>query len=443
MDLSMFAGELVVIVGLALLNGLLSMSEMAMVSARKFRLQQKASEGSSRAKTALALINEPSQFLASIQIGITLIGVFAGAFGGANIAAELERILLDYPLVAAYAPAVSMSIVVMIVTLLSLVLGELVPKRLALGHAETISLIVAKPIKLLSILSQPAVKFLSMLTEGILKLLRYKTPTDEGVTEDEVRMMVEQGTQSGVFEKEEESIINRTFRLSDQAVSEVMTQRLQLVCLDVDDEIDFNIQKIVESHHSFFPVYEESIDKVIGIISVKKLFAFQRVGALTEIRGHLEEPLFVAESMAALKLLEMFKTSGNHFAIVIDEYGGLSGAVTAIDLLESIVGDLPDSRQKQFDNAVQREDGSWLIDGIMNISKLEGLLKFPEKDFLGTEYQTLGGFIMGELGKIPKEGEIVHWKGWSFEVMDMDGNRVDKVLIVLPKVTERDPDEDG
>jgi putative hemolysin len=443
MDLSMFAGELVVIVGLALLNGLLSMSEMAMVSARKFRLQQKASEGSSRAKTALALINEPSQFLASIQIGITLIGVFAGAFGGANITAELERNLLNYPLAAPYASAISMGIVVMVVTLLSLVLGELVPKRLALGHAETISLIVAKPIKLLSIISLPAVKFLSMLTEGILKLLRYKTPTEEGVTEDEVRMMVEQGTQLGVFEKEEESIINRTFRLSDQAVSEVMTQRLQLVCLDVDDEIDFNVQKIVESHHSFFPVYEESIDKVIGIISVKKLFAFQRVGALTEIRGHLEEPLYVAESMAALKLLEMFKTSGNHFAIVIDEYGGLSGAVTAIDLLESIVGDLPDSRQKQFDNAVQREDGSWLIDGIMNISKLEGLLKFPEKDFLGHEYQTLGGFIMGELGKIPKEGEIVHWKNWTFEVMDMDGNRVDKVLIVLPKETERDPDDDG
>ncbi|RYZ78759.1 MAG: DUF21 domain-containing protein, partial [Proteobacteria bacterium] len=242
MDFSIFATEFFVIVCLALLNGVLAMSEMAMVSARKFRLQQKASEGSSRAKTALSLINEPSAFLASIQIGITLIGVFAGAFGGANIAEELERILKEYPLIASYAPAISMGIVVMTVTLLSLVLGELVPKRLALGHADTISLIVAKPIKLLSVICSPAVKFLSLLTEGILKLLRYKTPDDQGVTEDEVRMMVEQGTQSGVFEKEEESIINRTFRLSDQQVSEVMTQRLQLVCLNIDDAREDNLK---------------------------------------------------------------------------------------------------------------------------------------------------------------------------------------------------------
>ncbi|RYZ65249.1 MAG: DUF21 domain-containing protein, partial [Proteobacteria bacterium] len=226
MDLSVLASEFVIIVLLALLNGVLAMSEMAMVSARKMRLQKLATEGSLRARTAIKLINEPSNFLAAIQIGITAIGVFAGAFGGANIADQLKDMLLNYPLIAPYADGVSMGIVVALVTLLSLVLGELVPKRLALGHADSISLIVATPIRWLAWIATPAVKFLSFLTEAILKLLRFKAPDDSGVTEDEVRMMVEQGTQSGVFEREEESIIKRTFRLSDQRVDEVMTQRL-------------------------------------------------------------------------------------------------------------------------------------------------------------------------------------------------------------------------
>ncbi len=438
MDLSVLASEFTIIVVLALLNGALAMSEMAMVSARKMRLQKLASQGSSRAKTALELINEPSQFLASIQIGITAIGVFAGAFGGANIADQLKAMLEAYPLVAPYAEGISMGCVVATVTLLSLVLGELVPKRLALGHADSISLIVAKPIQWLSWVSTPAVRFLSVMTEAILKILRYKAPTDDGVTEDEVRMMVEQGTQSGVFEREEESIIKRTFRLSDQRVDEVMTQRLQLVCLDIEDDLEENLNKMIECNHTFFPLYEGSIDKVVGVVSIKKLFGVLKGGRNIDLRHEMEEPLYVAESMAALKILEIFKTSGKHFAVVIDEYGGLSGVVTVMDLLEGIVGDLPDSTQGTPEEFYRREDGTWLVDGITNINKVEDILKFPEKDFLGTDYQTLGGFIMGSLGKIPSTGDKVNFKGYRFEVMDMDGNRVDKVLIVVPKTHDDD-----
>ncbi|RZA15132.1 MAG: HlyC/CorC family transporter [Proteobacteria bacterium] len=443
MNLSVLASEFTIIVALALLNGALSMSEMAMVSARRMRLQKLASEGSSRAKTALALINEPSNFLAAIQIGITAIGVFAGAFGGANIAEQLQGMLETYPIVAPYAEGMSIGSVVFVVTLLSLVLGELVPKRLALGHADTISLFVAKPIRGLAWIATPAVKCLSLLTEGILKLLRYKDPTDGGVTEDEVRMMVEQGTETGVFEKSEESIIKRTFRLSDQRVDEVMTQRLQLVSLDIEDPLEDNLKKIVQSNHTFFPIYEGTIDKVIGIVSVKKLFGQHIAGFPINLRNVMEEPLFVAESTAALKLLEMFKSSGKHFAIIIDEYGGLSGVATIMDMLEGIFGDMPDASQGGYDEFFQREDGTWLVDGISNLTKVEDVIGFPEKNFLGTEYQTLGGFLMGELGRIPVVGDTIAFKSYRFEVMDMDGNRVDKVLITVPPPSNLDEDTSG
>jgi putative hemolysin len=443
MDLSALSSEFITIVALALLNGALAMSEMAMVSARRIRLQKLASEGSSRAKAALALINEPSNFLAAIQIGITTIGVFAGAFGGANISAQLQGMLESYPLIAPYAEGVSIGSVVFIVTLLSLVLGELVPKRLALGHADSISLFVAKPIRGLAWIATPAVKFLSLLTEGILKLLRYKDPVDSGVTEDEVRMMVEQGTETGVFEKAEESIIKRTFRLSDQRVDEVMTQRLQLVSLDIEDPLEINLKKIVDSNHTFFPVYEGTVDRVIGIVSVKKLFGRHIAGDALNLREIMEEPLFVAESTAALKLLEIFKSSGKHFAIVIDEYGGLSGVATIMDMLEGIFGDMPDASQGGYDEFFQRDDGSWLVDGITNLTKVGDVLNFPETNFLGTDYQTLGGFLMGELGRIPQVGDTIQFKGYRFEVMDMDGNRVDKVLVNIPPPSSSEEDPTG
>jgi putative hemolysin len=431
MEPSDFLFELAIIVALALLNGVLSMSEMAMVSARKIRLQQLANQGSSGARTALKLLEEPSRFLAAIQIGITLIGVFAGAFGGANIAEQLSKALAEIPATAPYADAIGLGSVVFLVTILSLVLGELVPKRLALGHAEGLAVLMARPISLLALVARPAVKFLSGATEGILRLFRYRQPEDAPVSDDEVRILVEQGTQAGVFEREEETIIKRTLKLSDRSVSEVMTLRHQLVCLDITDPIEENLERIRSSRHSYFPVYEENIDHIVGVVSVKKLFAAASQNQPFDLKSATEDALFMAESMPALKLLEMFKKSGKHFAIVIDEYGGLSGIVTVVDLLESIVGDLPDEHEHAPEGAIKREDGTWLIDGVLSLSKVSDLVLEMDENFFPDDYQTLGGFMMGELGHIPRAGERLMWKGWWFEVMDMDGNRVDKVLVSL------------
>ncbi|WP_141734332.1 hemolysin family protein [Oligoflexus tunisiensis] len=433
MDPGTLALELGFIIALALFNGVLSMSEMAMVSARKIRLQQAAKEGSSGAKAALKLLEEPSRFLAAIQIGITLIGVFAGAFGGANMAEKLGNFLSQFPLLAPYASSIGLGSVVLLVTLLSLILGELVPKRLALGYAEGLAILMARPITWLAFISRPAVHFLSAMTEGILKLFRYQQPKDPPVTDDEVKILIEQGRQAGVFEKEEETIFKRTLKLSDRSVSEVMTQRLHLVCLNIDEPIAGLMEKISQSIHSYFPVYKGNIDEIVGVVSIKHLFSLTSRNLPVDLKSIMQEPVFIPESMAALKLLGKFKSTGKHFAVVIDEYGGLSGVVTVIDLLESIVGDLPSEHDKESHGAFEREDGSWLTDGILSLERLSEFVPVPERGFFEDDFQTLGGFIMGELGHIPQVGEKVMWKGWYFEVMDMDGNRVDKVLIYPPR----------
>lgn len=429
MDPGTLALELVFIVVLALTNGLLSMSEMAMVSSRKIRLQQAAQNGSSGAKAALKLLEEPSRFLAAIQIGITLIGVFAGAFGGANMSEQISKVLADVPVLAPYAEPIGLGIVVILVTLLSLILGELVPKRLALGNSEGIAILMARPIMGISFVSRPAVRFLSAATEGILKVFRYKEPAEPPVTDEEVTFLVKQGAESGVFEREEESIIRRTLRLSDKTVDEVMTQRIHLVCLDIDDPIEVQLEKIKKAKHSDYPVYQGSMDHIIGMVSMKQIFEKIIENKPIELKSLMQDALYVPETMAALKLLEMFKASGKHFAVAIDEYGGVSGVVTTIDLLESIVGEMPELGENRVgEYAVKRDDGSWLVDGIMPLDRVAGLLH-EEEEFFGDEYQTLGGFLMGELGHIPHAGNKVLWRNLWFEIMDMDGNRVDKVLI--------------
>ncbi|MFW7378104.1 MAG: hemolysin family protein [Oligoflexus sp.] len=434
MDPGILAGELFVILILVILNGLLAMSEMAMVSARKIRLQQAAQTGSKGAKSALKLLEQPSQFLAAIQIGITLIGVFAGAFGGANLAKELEGLVVEVPFLAPYASSISLGAVVLLVTLLSLIIGELVPKRLALGNPESIAALMSKPITWLSFFSRPAVRFLSAATEGILKLLQYKQPKEAPVTDDEVKILVEQGTQAGVFEPEEEKIIKRTLRLSDRSVGEVMTLRLHLTFLNIDDPLEVNLEKIRSSFHSYFPVCQGEIDNVIGVVSVKKLFAAMSSGQSLDLKANLQETLFVAEQMPPLKLLEFFKNSQKHFAVVVDEYGGISGIITAIDLLESIAGDLPEEHDNPAEEVVLRDDGTWLVDGISDLDNVAEVIGVSEDEFFTEDAQTIGGFIMGIVGHIPHTGEKIYWKSWSFEIVDMDRNRVDKVLITPPKV---------
>lgn len=419
-------------------NGLLAMAEIAIISARKTRLTQMAQQGKTRARLALNLAESPTTFLASVQVGITLIGVFAGAFGGATMAEEfagiLHRILPSESFLMEYAEQLGFGIVVVTITFLSLVIGELVPKRIGLSNPEKIAIAMATPLKGLSWIATPLVKTLSFATEKILTIFGVGMVQRDEVTEEEVKLMIEQGTASGVFAKEEESIMKRALRLGDRRVDELMTPRLKIVMLDLADSFEDNMRKMMASPHSYFPAYEANPDQVTGLVSVKQLWQVLATGRKPDLRAMLIDPLFVMESAASLKVLEMFKSSGKHLAIVIDEYGGTAGIITLIDILEAIVGDIPDDEVTGEKSAVKRKDGTWLVEGMIGIQDMKDLFNFStlphEKD---GGYQTLGGMIMMSVGRIPRETDVVLWQGWRFEVIDMDGRRVDKVLVTPPK----------
>jgi putative hemolysin len=422
---------------LILFNGFLAMSEMAIVSARKVRLQQLAKEGHSGAQTALDLANSPSKLLASVQIGITLIGIFAGAFGGATIAGKLAVPLGTIEFIAPYADFVALAFVVVIVTTLSLLFGELIPKRLALSNSEQIAIIVSKPIRFVELMFSPVVRLLSYTTDKMLHAVTDPQNAEPPVTEEEVKIMIEQGAVAGVFDREEETIMKRVLRLGDRRVHEIMTPRPQVVCLDVDAATRDNIQEMIDTHHSYFPVYAERHDNIIGIVSAKSALAKRAETETQGLRPLLIEPLYVAESMPTLQLLTRFKTTGKHIALVIDEYGGMAGVVTVLDVLQAIVGDLPDSVGQEDQSIVQRADGSWLVEGILPRHEMCDFFEIEEQalEEVG-DFQTLGGFIMSVLGHIPKAGEFFEFAQYRFEVVDMDGHRVDKILVQNREVSE-------
>jgi putative hemolysin len=424
--------EGLIIFVLILINGALAMSEMAIVSARKARLQQLSDEGNSGARRALQLGTDPSSFLASIQIGITLIGILAGAFGGATMADQIASQIATIPGLERFADAIGIGFVVVAVTLLSLVFGELVPKRLALSNAELMATIVARPVQWIAILAHPAVKLLSALTESIVRVLGIHERRDTPITEEEVKIIIEQGEEAGVFQQQEGTIIRRVMDFADRRVSDVMTQRVQLVMLDVDAALQENLEKLNSNPHTYFPAYKGTEDNIVGIVSSKKILQeLQRNGGFTiEIRNCISEALYVAETMPVLSVLEKFKQTGKHQALVVDEYGSIAGIVTLTDLLEAIVGDIPSEYESDSTSVVRRDDGSLLVEGMMPIYELQAFLG-EKHEFLedNSDYQTLGGFVMNQLGHIPKEGEKFSWKGFNFEIMDMDKHRVDKVLI--------------
>lgn len=424
--------EALVIFALIILNGALALSEMAIVSARKTRLQQLADEGHYGAKIALDLANTPSTFLASIQIGITLVGVLAGAFGGATVAKELSNHLKDAPFVGQYNEAIGLGSVVIVVTLLSLILGELIPKRIALANAESFAVRVSRPIKIISLLASPLVKTLSAITEIALKILQIKPNEDPGVSEEEVKILIKQGAEAGVFEPQEETLMNRVLAFGDRKVGEIMTQRRQLVSLNVAASFDINLKEILKTPHSYYPVYKGSSDHLIGIISVKDLLESlaTRKPSDIDLKEFLREPVFVTESMSTLKLLEKLKQTGTHMALVVDEYGGTAGIVTIVDIIETIVGDMPAVHDGTEARVTKRDDGSLLVDGSLSIFDLSELLSesVSEGDLKG-DYSTVAGLVISQLGHIPKEGEKITWHNHVFEIIDMDGHRVDKVLI--------------
>ena len=425
-----FVLETLVIFLLIAANGLLAMSEIAIVAARKARLQQSANSGDAGARTALELSAHPNRFLATVQIGITLVGILAGAFGGATLAHDIERLAAAVPTLAPYAGIIGVGVVVVGVTFFSLVLGELVPKRIALVRAERIASTVAAPMRLLSSLAYPLVRLLGVSTDTVLRIFRVKPSLEPHVTPEEIKILVEQGTALGVFEESEQDMIEGVLRLDERKIGAFMTPRTQMVWIDVGDSPKTLRTKIANSRHSRFPVILGSFDNVLGFVSAKDVLNQSLSSQPINIRQALGPPLFVPETASALKVLDLFKREGAHFALVTDEYGGIQGMVTDWDILEAIVGELPSRGEPNEPEVTVRDDGSWLVDGLLNIDRLEEILEMdttPEEE--SGRYHTVSGFVMTRLGGIPAVGQHFEWKGFRFEVMDMDGRRVDKVLI--------------
>jgi putative hemolysin len=425
--------EIVLIIVLILLNGVLAMAEIAMVSARKARLQQWAETGKKNARLALEISRSPEEFLSTVQVGITLVGVLAGAFGGATIAEELSAIFSEVPNLAPYAESLALGLVVIAITYLSLVLGELLPKRIALNNAERIASIVAAPMKVFSKAASPIVWLLSKSTRALLWLLRMEQKGEAPVSEDEIRILIRQGTDAGTIQRDEQEILDRVFRFGDKPVNNIMTPRTSLEVLYTTDSIGEVCRKIADTGHSVFPLCENTIDNVVGIIRPPDILERVLTKEPVDLKALARQPLFLPESVQSLRLLEEFKKTGNDTALILDEYGGLQGLITPTDILNAIVGELSTAEEPR---AIRRPDGSWLIDGTLPLEELKAALKISSlPDEESRAYTNAGGFVMVLLERIPSEGETVEWNNFRFEIVDMDGRRVDKILAT------RKPDE--
>jgi putative hemolysin len=420
--------EILIILLLLVTNGVFAMSEMALVAARKSRLEQLANEGDAKARAALQLANAPSDFLSTVQVGITLIGILAGAFGGATLAETLALWLAPLPIIGPYSEAIGIGVVVLCLTYLSLIVGELVPKRLALSQPERIAAAMAGPLSWLSRLASPVVRLLSASTEAVTRLMGLRAAAEAPVTEEEIKVLLEQGTAAGVFVEAEQDLVERVLTLADQRVGAVMTPRMDIVWLDIDDPPDVLQRKIADSAHSRFPVARGNLENVVGVVHAKDLLAQSLSGTPLNVSVAMDSPVFVLNTTSTLKLLERLKQARTHLAFVVNEYGGIQGMVTLSDVAEAVIG--VSSLEGIADPpAVQRADGSWLLDGRLSIEDFKIVLDLA--DLPGEEsgyYQTLGGFVMTHLSHVPAAGDQFEWGGWRFEVMDMDALRVDKVL---------------
>ena len=425
--------EFIVIALLLVLNGMFALAEMALVivSSRRARLKQMADGGSEPARLAFRLAENPTRFLATVQFGVTLSSVFTGAYGGAAIARQLNHwMLARYPALADYTAVVSFGAVVLGITFVTIVVGELVPKRLALAHPERWAVALARPVNVLARITAPAVWLLGLCTNWLARLLGVRGHQPAPVTEEEVAALIEQGLSAGVFHKAEKQMVQGVMALDQCAITALMTPRPKLVWLNLDDPDEVNWRKIVASGHSHFPVYQKHRDNVLGMVNIKALWANAAFNLPTTLKNLVTPPLVVPETMTALQALEQFKKTGKHVALVVDEFGGVSGMLTLIDVLEAIVGDLPDQLRRAQPEAKRRDDGSWLIDATMGTAEIKELLELrelPGED--SADFQTLGGFVVTQLGRIPSAGDHFDSEGWRFEVMDMDRQRVDKVLV--------------
>jgi putative hemolysin len=425
--------DVVIILALILLNGVFAMSELAVVSAKRLRLEKMADEGRRGAGTALGLHDDPSRFLSTVQVGITLIGIFNGAFGEASLTARLTPLLARVGLPNAYAQPVALAIVVAGITFVSIVLGELVPKRIAMLYPETMAAMIARPLQFMARLAHPFVRLLAMTTDGIMRLLGMHHHKDETPTEEDVTGMIKESADAGVFEKAEYDIAARALRLDDWHLRALMTPRVDLEFVDLDQPLERNLARIAESPYSRFPVYRGDRSQVLGIVRARNLFGQAiRTQSLAgiDIGAVLEPILYVPESSSAIDLLEQLKQHHAELAMVVDEYGDIQGMITLTDVMSALVGDVTPTTDHGQPDAVRREDGSWFVDGGMVLDRFRYLtgadIGFPDEN--SGAYHTLAGFMLYQLAVIPRPGDRLVWEGWRFEVADMDGNRIDRLL---------------
>jgi putative hemolysin len=421
--------EIVIILLLVLANGVFAMSEISVVAARKVRLQQRSEEGDHRAKLALELAQAPEQFLSTVQVGITLVGVLAGAYGGARLSEPLAGFLTQFPAIAPYANGLALGLVVACITTLSIIVGELVPKSIGLRYPESIASWVARPMQLLSRIGGPVVHVLTASTNVIMRLAGFKEVSGPSLTEDEIRAVISEGAESGVLEPAEESIVQRVFQLGDQRVAAIMTPRVDIEWVDISVSAAELRDFLMAHTHTEFVVCDGDLEHVLGTVRSADLLPAVIKGGALNLRALLREPLFVPDSMPAFKLLEAFRSSHRHLALVMDEFGAVEGLVSVADLLEGLVGALPGDPQEAAGSIVPRGEDSWLVEGAAPIGEVvtKFELELPE-DETGA-YHTLAGFVMARLGRVPHTADTFEYADLKFEVVDMDGRRVDKVMV--------------
>ena len=436
-NMAEIAFEVILIILLIIGNGVFALSETAIISSRRARLQERAEQGDAGARIALEVAREPSRFLSTVQIGITLVGIFAGAYGGATLAEAIAAGLQGFPRLAPYGEAIGLAVVVIGVTYLSLVVGELAPKRLALANPEAMAARVARPMRALSKLAAPVVKVLTASTSLLLRLLGVRASTDPLVTVEEIRIMVEQGASAGVFEEAEHDIVTSALNLDEKRVGRVMTPRTEIAWVDLDEPLEKIRGLILGSTHAYFPAGRGNLDNVDGLLRAREFLAQLVGGQPMDWDSLLQPPLFVPESQTILDLLQLLRTTGQPLALIIDEFGGLQGMVTLTDIVEALVGDIHQPDETEEPEVVQRDDGSWLLDGRLPIDHVKTLLSMRDlPDETEAGYDTLGGMVMTVLGVVPAIGQHFDYGGWCFEVVDMDGHRVDRVL-VYPDAVEK------
>ncbi len=422
--------ELLLVLFLICLSGAFVLAEIALIASRKARLEKSAKQGRLGAKVALKLMEKPQQFLSVVQIFITLISFIAATYGGTSIAIHLSNYFQQYESIKEYADILGIATIVSFTTYLSLVVGELVPKTLGINYPERVAMFFAPIIQVMGWIAKPVVWFLQFSTKVVLKILMIKTNIEQTVTEEELHHMIDQGSQHGLLEKQESDMMRGIIRIGDRKVNSLMTHRSEIIWVDVEIEEEDLLKHLSASVHSSFPVCDKELDKVLGMVYIKDIFTQLAEKKKLNLKSILKPPVFFPETMPALELLETFKKTHSHTGLIVNEYGSLEGIVSLHDIMESIVGDLPIDSTDDEQMAVRRKDGSWLIDGLMQIDRCIELLGVEEiADAETGSYTTVGGFVMHHLGKIPKEADQFEFKKFLFEVMDMDGHRVDKVLV--------------